>query len=199
MAAESYSPELRFSSEEYLERERAAERKSELFDGQIYAMVGASKEHTRIVTRAASLLDTQLRGKTCEPFSQDMRVKINALGDYFYPDIAVACNGEWEDEKFDTLLNPRVIIEVLSPSTASYDRDKKFKSYQNLPSITDYILVAQDEPRVEHFARQNDDSQSDSWLLRIAKGLDSQIEIESIGCVLKLAEIFERVPFGNAA
>jgi len=194
MVARTYSPEPVISPEQYLERERAAGFKSEFYDRQIYAMAGASKEHTRIVTSTLVSLGAQLRGTTCEPFAQDMRVNINALGDYFYPDIAVACEPEFTDDKFDTLANPRVIIEVLSPSTAGFDRDEKFKSYQAVPSLTDYILIAQSEPRVEHFARQSDDS----WLLRIAKSLDAEIEIASIGCILKLREIYERVPFADA-
>lgn len=183
------------TSADYLALERKAETKSEYLNGHIYAMSGSSLKHNRIVASLAVTLGAQLRRKPCEPFFGDMRVKVNPTGLYTYPDVVVVC-GEprLEDQVFDTLLNPTVIIEVLSDSTAAYDRGDKFAHYRTLESLTDYLLVAQDKPRIEHFSRQP----NGQWLYSAADGADAQVEIATISCVLPLAEVYERVIFSDS-
>ncbi len=181
---------------DYLALERKAETKSEYLNGRIYAMSGASRSHNRITVNLTSALHSQLKRKPCEPFSGDMRVKVNPTSLYTYPDVVVVC-GEprFEDQHVDTLLNPTVIIEVLSDSTEAYDRGGKFAHYRALESLSDYLLVAQNEPRIEHFRRQTDGQ----WLYSVADGLDAQVEIANIGCMLHLAEVYERVVFAAPA
>lgn len=180
---------------EYLAWERGADSRSEYLNGCIYAMSGASLRHNRIVASLAVALGVQLRGKPCEPFFGDMRVKVNPTGLYTYPDVVVVCGEpELEDQHFDTLLNPAVIIEVLSASTEAYDRGDKFAHYRALGSLTDYLLVAQDQPRIEHYCRQA----NGQWLYSASEGLAAQIEIATIGCALPLAEIYERVEFSDS-
>ncbi len=177
---------------DYLALERQAETKSEYWNGGIYAMSGASRNHNRITINLGAMLHTRLRGKPCEPFVSDMRVKVDPSGLYTYPDVIVVC-GEprFEDDQLDTLLNPKVIIEVLSESTEKYDRGDKFAYYQTLDSLTDYLLVAQNQPYIEHFQRQADGS----WRYSAVQGLETEIVIATIGCVLPLAEVYERVTF----
>jgi len=177
---------------DYLALERQAATKSEYLNGQIYAMSGASRSHNRITVNLTATLHSQLRSKPCEPFSGDMRVKVSPTGLYTYPDVVVAC-GEprFEDPHIDTLLNPMAIIEVLSDSTEAYDRGDKFAHYRALDSLTDYLLVAQDKPRIEHYSRQPDGQ----WLYSVADGPDARMEIAAIGCALHLAEIYDRVEF----
>ena len=177
---------------DYLALERQAETKSEYLNGRIYAMSGASEEHNTIVFNLARRIGNQLDKKPCRGYVNDMRVKVSPTGLYTYPDVVVVC-GEprFEDQHVDTLLNPTVIIEVLSDSTESYDRGEKFAHYRALPSLSDYLLVAQDQPRIEHYQRQPDGR----WLYSATDGLDAQVEIATIGCVLPLAEVYERVDF----
>ena len=180
---------------EYLEREREADSRSEYLNGRIYAMSGASLRHNRIVAGLAVALGVQLRRKPCEPFFGDMRVKINPTGLYTYPDVVVVCGEpQLEDQHFDTLLNPAVIIEVLSASTEAYDRGEKFAHYRALGSLTDYLLVAQDKPSIEHYCRQA----NGQWLYSASEGLEAHIEIATIGCALPFAEIYERVEFSDS-
>ena len=177
---------------DYLALERQAETKSEYLNGYIYAMSGASLKHNRIVASLATALGTQLRRKPCEPFFGDMRIKVSPTGLYTYPDVVVVCGEpQLEDQHFDTLLNPKLIIEVLSDSTAAYDRGDKFVHYRTLESLTDYLLVAQHQPFIEHFQRQPDGS----WRYSAAQGLEAELDIPTIGCVLRLAEVYERVTF----
>ena len=177
---------------DYLALERQAETKSEYLNGHIYAMSGASRSHNRITINLARRLGNQLSGSPCEPFVNDMRVKVNPTGLYTYPDVIVVCGEpQFEDADVDTLLNPKVIIEVLSDSTEAYDRSGKFAHYRALESLTDYLLVAQNQPRIEHFARQTDRS----WRYSVADGLEAEIELATIDCVLRLAEAYERVTF----
>ena len=177
---------------DYLVLERKALIKSEYLNGRIYAMSGASLQHNRIVAGLAVTVGNQLRRKSCEPFFGDMRVKVSPTGLYTYPDVVIVC-GELrlEDQAFDTLLNPTVIIEVLSDSTEKYDRGEKFAHYRALDSLTDYLLVAQNQPRIERFNRQAEGH----WLYSVADGLDAQINVGVMDCVLRLNEIYERVSF----
>ena len=183
-------PKLRFTPEEYLELERKAEYKSEYLDGEIFAMAGARREHNLIVSNVIASLHSQLRGRACETYPSDMRVKVTATGLRTYPDVVVVC-GEphFEDENGDTLLNPTLLVEVLASTTEAYDRGEKFAHYRLLESLAEYVLIAQDRCRVERFTRQPDGQ----WLLSEARDLGEAIALPSVGSQLTLAEVYERV------
>ncbi|MGZ8219469.1 Uma2 family endonuclease [Methylomagnum sp.] len=178
-----------YSPAEYLALERAAEYKSEYVDGHIYAMTGASREHGLIAFNIAGELRNLLRDRPCEAFISDMRVKAAKARSYRYPDIAVVCGKpEFEDQHADTLLNPTLIIEILSPSTEATDRGRKFAEYQRIPSLLEYILVSQDQPRIERFARQ-----SEGWLLTVSEGMAAAVRLEAIDAALVLSEVYHKV------
>lgn len=184
----TYPPSL--SPEEYLLRERAAEYKSEYVAGEVRAMTGASRAHVLIAANLVRELGSQLRRRPCETYGTDIRVKVSRTRDYVYPDVTVVCGEpQLEDEHFDTLLNPTLIVEVLSPSTAGYDRGEKWEMYRRIPSLKDYLLVSQGEPRVERYARQGEGL----WLFSETSGLDSVLRLDSIGCTLALRDVYERV------
>jgi len=184
-----------YTPEEYLELERAAEFKSEYLEGQIYAMSGGSRTHARVTFSLYGQVGSQLK-PPCFGFSNDMKVRTSYSGLYAYPDLIVVC-GEpiFLDDKTDVLLNPKVIFEVLSPSTETYDRTEKFFRYQMLESFTDYVLIAQAEPRVEHFARHP----NTGWAFNYVKGLDTSLRIDSIGCTLELARIYSGIEFAETS
>jgi Uma2 family endonuclease len=186
----------RYTPQEYLALERSAEYKSELVNGQIYAMSGASRAHNLISGNVARLLGNQLLGKPCETYTSDMRVRVSETGMYTYPDVTVAC-GEprFEDDHVDTLLNPTLIVEVLSPSTEAYDRGEKFAHYRRLASLSDYVLVSQDKVRVEHFARHPSDPSL--WEFSEISGLDGVLRLASIACEIPLRDVYDRVTFSD--
>jgi Uma2 family endonuclease len=185
-------PKSVLTSTNYLAIERAAERKSEFFDGEMFAMAGTTKNHARIVMNLSRELSSALKGRKCEPFATDLRVKVQANGLYTYPDLLVVCGEQhFEDEHLDTLLNPTLLIEVLSDSTEHYDRVKKFDLYRALPSLQEYLLVSQSTPRIEQFLRQP----NEDWTLRITTDPTAFIHMPSIDCEIPLAEIYERVEF----
>jgi Uma2 family endonuclease len=174
----------RVSAPEYLAYERAAEGRHELVDGRIIAMSGGTFRHSLITANIGSALAAALRERPCLLLSPDMRIK--TADRYTYADVSIVCGPfELEDQHQDTLLNPSVIIEVLSPSTESYDRGVKFASYRTLTSMTDYILVAQDKVHVEHFRRQP----GDAWLLR-TYGPGQRLVLDSIGCAIEIDEFY---------
>jgi len=178
------------SPAQYLELERNAEFKSEYYAGEMYAMAGASEAHVLIVSNLTFEFVSQFRRRPCKTYIMDMRVRIDASGLYAYPDVVLVCgNPDFTDGRHDTLLNPQVIIEVLSPSTAAYDRGEKFLHYRLLPSLTDYLLVTQNAMRVEHYARQPDGT----WLLTDVSGPDGEIVLASVGCRLRLADVYDKV------
>ena len=178
--------------EEYLTLERQAEYKSEYYDGEIFAMTGASVRHNRITLNIGSELTIRLRDSDCQAFTSDMRVHVPATGLYTYPDVVAICGKpELQDEHVDTLLNPVLIVEVLSKSTSRYDRIEKFSHYRSIPSFAEYLLVSQDEYRVEDNARQPDGR----WLLTEIRGKDGRVELASVGCALALSDIYDRVSF----
>jgi Uma2 family endonuclease len=179
---------------EYLARERQAPFKSEYFEGESYAMAGASRRHNRITLNTGAQLTARLKASGCEPFVSDMRVKVAATGLYTYPDVCVACPPEFEDAGGDTLLNPAVIFEVLSDSTEAYDRGRKFEHYRKLPSLREYLLVAQHAPQIDHYVR----GEAGVWLLREAAGLEARLTLETLDCELPLSEIYARVEFEAA-
>ena len=132
----------------------------------------------------------RLKGRSCDVFASDLRVKVSATGLYTYPDVVVVCGQpRFDDQEEDTLLNPTVIIEVLSKSTEAYDRGEKFAQYRTLESLSDYLLVAQDIARIEHFARQEDGA----WLFAERSGLDAAVVIPSIQCQLSLADVYDKI------
>lgn len=183
------TPEQSVSPAEYLARERASETRSEYFQGRVYAMTGASSQHGRITVNLAAALCKQLRGGPCEAFVTDLRVLVRANGLYTYPDLVVACrDARYEDAHFDTLMDPTVILEILSPSTESYDRGRKFALYRELDTLREYVLVAQDRPHVECFTRDGD-----RWTLTESVGLDATLGLASAGVTLSLRDLYERV------
>jgi len=181
--------------EEYLERERRAERKSEYFHGEMFAMSGASRPHVLIVTNLVRELSQRLKARPCEVYSNDLRLRISPTGLYTYPDAMVVCGEpQFADDQKDTLLNPVLIVEVLSESTQNYDRGHKFQQYRTLPSLLEYLMVAQDAPRIEQYARQPDDR----WLLSESSGKDASIQLASVGCTIPLAEIYDKIEWPDA-
>jgi Uma2 family endonuclease len=181
----------RYTPEEYLALERRADYKSEYVNGCIFAMAGASRAHNRIAVNLVRELGTQLRHRPCEVFTSDMRLKVSATGLYAYPDVAALCgDAQFEDADVDTLLNPTVIIEVLSPSTEVYDRGDKFAHYRRLESLAEYVMIAQNQVRVERYVRQGR-----SWVLAEFSALDETLHLASIDCEVLLREIYDRVEF----
>ncbi|RKU17490.1 hypothetical protein C6501_03980 [Candidatus Poribacteria bacterium] len=177
--------------EEYIVKERKAEFKSEYRNGQIVMMPGASYKHNLIAANIFGHIFIQFLDRTCQVFANDMRVKVGDSGLYTYPDVVVVCDEpRFEDNHFDTLLNPTVIVEVLSPSTENYDRHEKFWSYQTLESLQEYILVSQNGVHVEQYVRQNG-----NWNLREFRSLDDMLVLASIECQLVVRAIYAKVQF----
>lgn len=191
-------PESYLTPEEYLSIERKAEYKSEYSGGEMYAMSGASREHNLISLNIASELRAQLRGRPCETYASDMRVRIFPPRRYVYPDVVVVCGeAEFEEDGVDTLVNPRVIVEVLSYSTESYDRGTKLGWYRRIESLQEYVLVSQDTPHIERYVKR-----AEGWVLTDTDGLEATVRLESIDCEISLTDIYDRVTFtaqGEAA
>jgi Uma2 family endonuclease len=183
-------PKTLLSAKDYLAFERKSEFRHEYYRGEIFQISGASREHNVIVFNLANQIGSQLRGKNCEGYANDMRVFMPATGLYTYPDVVVVCGEpKFLDSKFDTLLNPVVLIEVLSPTTADYDRGKKFWHYQSIESLREYLLIEQDEIKIEHLVKQPDGR----WAVFEYNSLDAEIELPSIEIVLQASEIYEKV------
>lgn len=188
----SSQPTTYLTPEEYLALERKAEYKNEYVDGEIVAMTGASRKHNLIAFNITREISQQLKGRSCEGYSGDMRVRVPSTRLYTYPDVVVVCGEpQFEDDYVDTLLNPTVIIEVFSESTELYDRGKKFRFYRTIESLAEYILVAQDERRIERFVRQSDGR----WLLSDHRSPEETVELASIQCSLELREVYDKVAF----
>ncbi len=189
---ETVTAQVLLTPEEYLVRERKALTKSEYRNGQIVAMPGASRKHNLITVNISSGLHFQLQERTCEVYTNDMRVKVSTAGLYTYPDVVVVCDEpRFENKQFDTLLNPTVLVEVLSPSTEAYDRDEKFASYQKLDSLQEYVLVSQDRVRVEHYLRKP----AARWELTEFRSLGDVLRLVSIRCELSLYAIYAKVQY----
>ena len=180
------------TEQEYLRIERAAEFRSEFYRGEMFAMAGASLQHTRIKGNCETGLRTRFRGGPCEAMSGDLRVKVAPSGLYTYPDVVVFCGQpELLDRHMDTLLNPKLIVEVLSESTQDYDRGKKFEFYQTIASLEEYVLIAQDRPRCETYFRQP----GGHWRYTPCESLDAELFLESVGVHIPLAELYMDVEF----
>lgn len=178
------------SPDEYLARERQSPFRSEYHDGDVFAMTGASFPHNVIAANLVGELRQRLKASPCQTVQSDLRVRIAPPNAYVYPDVAVACPPiELEDAQGDTLLNPVLIVEVLSDSTEAYDRGRKFACYRQIPSLREYLLVSQHEARVDHFRRAGDGT----WNLRAVEGLAAVLQLESLGFELPLAEIYAKV------
>lgn len=183
-------PKTFLTPEEYLAIERQAEYKSEYFNGEMFAMAGASESHVLIVTNVVAELRGQLRGRPCTVYSTDLRVRVSPTGLYTYPDVIVVCGqSQFADDQRDTLLNPTLIVEVLSASTQDYDRGGKFEHYRSIASFHEYVLIAQDRHHVEHFVRQQDNR----WLLSETNRLEDVLHLSSIDCNLALPEVYDKV------
>lgn len=196
-----FAEQPRVTPEEYLSLERAADFKSEYFDGGIYQMAGASPEHSAIVFNLYTEVGVELRGKPCRDLSNDTKVRSNEFvasgkrGLFSYPDLTVVCDEPlFHDEHRDVLINPKIIFEVLSPSTEVFDRTKKFFRYQTIETFADYVLIAQDEPRIEHLIRQLDGG----WTLYVYTGLEKRFHIASIDCTITLRGVYAGISFLEA-
>lgn len=179
----------RFTAAEYLALERKAPQKSEYRRGYIVAMPGVSREHNLIAGNLHGIVWTQLQERPCEAYFADVRVRTGLEGLYTYPDVAVVC-GEplFEDDQLDTLLNPTLIAEVLSPSTEDYDRGEKFEDYKEIPTPREYLLIAQDRVFVERFVREGDDWGSASY-----ESLDDTLPLDAIGCSVPVRQLYAKV------
>jgi Uma2 family endonuclease len=183
-------PKDLLTPDEYLAIERKAEFKSEYYAGEVFAMAGASRQHNLIVSSIIRLLGNQLLDRECNVYPSDMRVKIVKTGKYTYPDVAVVCGTEqFEDQYRDTLLNPAVIVEVLSETTEAYDRGKKFENYQYIESLREYILVAQEPYRIERYIRHDDKT----WTYSEFHEAEERVELSTISCELNLKDVYTKV------
>jgi Uma2 family endonuclease len=195
-------PESFYTEDEYLALERASQERREYLDGQIYLMAGESVAHGTICTNLTAEIAVQLKGTPCRAFSKDTKVRsgpipksrYSAEALYSFPDLVVVCGApQFLDEHRDVLVNPRVIIEVLSPSTEAFDRGEKFLRYrEHLDSLTDYVVVAQSTPMVEHFTRQS----NGEWVIAATvRDISETVVLDSIGCTLRLSEVYDRIVF----
>jgi len=177
---------------QYLELDRAAEHGSEYFDGEMFPMMAVSLVHDQIFSNVYQSLGSQLQGQPCRRAGSNLRVKCGPDGPYFYPDILVFCGAPiLEDSNEETLLDMTAVIEILSPSTERYDRTFKFEHYRKLPSLRHYLLIAQNEVKIEHRRRQPDSS----WTVVTSSDPLAVVELSAIGCALTISDIYEDVHF----
>jgi len=189
-------PKTQYTLEEYIELERSTREKHEFFRGEIFDMGGASAVHNLIVANVIGEMRQYFRRKPCQVYPSDLRVKVSPTGLYTYPDVVVVCGQPQFEQPGETLLNPTLLVEVLSESSEAYDRGKKSEQYRTLLSLTDYLLIAQDRVLVEHYSRQPEER----WLLHAANRLEDTMAIASLGCELPLSEIYLNVAnLGSAA
>lgn len=184
-------PTPRITPEEYLARERASDIRHEYYQGEIFAMAGASRQHNELTVNITTWLRTHLRGGNCRPYAGDMRLRVDATGLYTYPDVMVACDPieVVRDDYADTLLNPRLIIEVLSDSTEAFDRGAKFQQYTTIASLVEYVMVSQTGYIIERMLRQPDDR----WQWSAATGLEAVCALTSLQLTLPLSEVYADV------
>ncbi len=188
----SSQTQSRLTPEEYLALERQAEAKREYLNGELFAMSGASRRHHLITVNIAAGLHAQLRQRPCEVYTSDMRLKVSPTGLYTYPDVVVVCETpQFEDAELDTLLNPTLIVEVLSRSTEDYDRGGKFEHYRSLDSLQEYLLVAQDRCHIVHDTREP----AQTWRLSETTRFDDRLRLASAGAELLVADMYAKVRF----
>jgi Uma2 family endonuclease len=189
----STQPQHRYTLEEYFALEQASEAKYEYWQGEVYAMSGASPVHVQIQVNLITLLRSQLRGRPCRIFSSDMRLKIPSLPPYRYPDLSALC-GEPIFELIgglEVLTNPTLIVEILSPTTEAFDRGDKFTHYKSIPSFIEYVLIAQHRPHIGQYVKQS----SEVWSYRECNDLLTSLYIPSLDCQLVLEDLYQDVPF----
>ncbi|MDT5159164.1 MAG: hypothetical protein QOH51_3521 [Acidobacteriota bacterium] len=190
------NPEHRYTLEEYLELDKTSEERFEFWDGEVFCTSGGSEEHDEIETNLLAFLKPQLRARGCRVFSSDMRIKVPSAPPYRYADLSALCGEAQfvEVDGVDALTNPTLIVEVLSPSTEAYDRGDKFTHYKSIPTLREYLLIAQHRPHVTHLFKQDDGT----WIHAEANDLDSTIKLTSLDCELPLVEIYRGVSFDAA-
>ncbi len=188
-------PKTLLTPDEYLAHERKADFRSEFYRGETFAMAGASARHNLIVSNAIVSLGQQLKKRPCRVYPSNLRLKIEGTGLFTYPDLSVVCGEpKFEYDQGDVLLKPNVIIEVLSDSTEAYDRGKKFQHYRKIPSLGQYILIAQDRVAVDCFTcGKHREGNPDEWTLQATQDISSSLSMQSIDCILPLAEIYDKV------
>ena len=180
----------RYTEEEYLELERDSDIKHEFYGGELFAMAGASEAHILICTNVTYRLAGQLLERPCRVYGSDMRVKVEATRLQTYPDLSALCEpSEFTTLSRITLLNPSLIVEVLSKSTQAYDKDEKFRQYRMIPSLLEYVMISQHEVYVEHYLRQGEGE----WLARFYSKLENTFKLESTLCTLELGQIYWKV------
>ncbi len=185
----------RISVQDYLRRERRAAFKSEFFQGEIFAMAGGSATHSLIAANFVRESGNALKDKPCAVFNSDLRVRVESTGLYTYPDATIVCGElEFDDDQRDTVINPTVIVEVLSDATEKYDRGRKANHYRQISSLQELVLIAQDQPHIERFTRQT----NGDWLFHEEKQLTARFELPSLGISVMLAELYRNVPFDSA-
>ena len=183
--------EKKYTPEEYLALEEKAEYKSEYVNGYIFKMAGGTEAHNDITLNVAAGLRTKLRGK-CKTFANDMKVWVEQVGTYFYPDVTVVCGERiFHKGKRDIVENPILLVEVLSESTKEYDKNDKFFTYQHIVSFQEYVLISQNQPAVQQYIRQADGS----WKYLATIGIDSEVTFESVETTVSLSEIYDLVEF----
>ncbi len=181
---------VRLSPEDYLAAERAADHKSEYWNGEMFALAGASERHGTIVTNLVGELRAALKGRPCKVYANDLRLQVSETGPYTYPDVLVLCGPPaFSDDVKDTVRNPRLIVEVFSDSTEDYDRGRKFAHYRTLPSLMEYLVVAQDRPHVERFAREAEGR----WVFTETSRTEDVLSLASLEVDLQLLEVYEKV------
>jgi Uma2 family endonuclease len=186
----STQPKSFLTPEEYLEIERAAERKSEYHEGEMFAMAGAKRAHNLLATNLLAELREHFRSQPCEVYPGDIRVRVKPAGPYMYPDVVGVCGDpKFLDEREDTLLNPGLLVEVLSPSTEASDRGRKFEQYKAIESLRDYLLVASDRIHADLYTRQPDGR----WILTSADKMEDSLTLESVGTSLTMADLYEKM------
>ncbi len=192
---ESSEKVLKYSFEEYLEMEEQAEYKSEFYQGEIWAMSGGTRDHSLIGTNISRVLGNELMNGPCLVFGSDLLVRVGEADASFYPDCMVICGGEdYTSEKKNTVRNPKLIVEVLSDSTAAWDRGGKFRAYELLASLQEYVIVEQKEPQVDVYRRRP----SGGWTLDRYAGLSGQVEFQSLNVAVPLAQLYYGINFGEA-
>lgn len=191
------NPERRYTLEEYLELDRTSEERFEFWDGEVFCMSGGSEAHVEIESNLVAFLKPQLRVRGCRVFPAEMRIRVPSAPPYRYADFSALC-GEAKFEEIggvDTLVNPTLIVEVLSPSTEAYDRGDKFSHYKSIPTLREYLLVAQHRPHVTHLFKEDDGK----WIHAEANDLESSLQLHSLDCELPLSEIYLGVVFDSPA
>jgi Uma2 family endonuclease len=183
------------SPEEYLTQERLADFKSEYLDGFVYAMAGGSPQHNQLGVNITTELNIQLRQSHCNVYSSDLKIGVSRHGPFFYPDASVVCGVlEFHDKYRDVVLNPVLIIEVLSKSTANFDQGEKFEAYRRIVTLQEYVLVAQKKPHIMRYTRQS----HGGWSFYETYNIEDTVHLASIECDLALADVYAKVDFSQA-